>query len=395
MATTARGVPGASVDASGNPEARNMRLVGHCPMDWRGDGMHINLNDGHAYFAHMGDHGIGTSIVDVRDPESPRLVTQIPVPEGIHSHKVQVVGDTLLVNYERYKGGRGQGGLKVFDVSNPVEPREVGFLPMSGKGVHRMTYWEEPYAYVTGSEEGWNDQFFMIVDVSDPSRPREVGRWWMPGQHLAGGEQLELPPGRISKLHHAIVRGDRAYCGWWDQGLVILDIADKEQPKLVSHLDFGAYQSGCTHTCLPLPGRDVLVVTDESTANECREVAKHVRVIDISDERNPREVSRFPVPGGDYPVRGGRFGPHNLHEMRPGTLQDSNTVYLTYFNAGVRVVDVSEPTDPREVAYFIPEAPEGRKTIQMNDLIVDENGLIYASDRFGGGLYIFELTGRS
>ncbi len=390
--TSDRAAAGAALDARGELLAWNMRLVGHCPMDGRGDGMHVNLKDGYAFFAHMGDNEIGTSIVDVRDPTAPRLVKQLPVPPGIHSHKVQIVGDVLLVNYERYKEGDGRGGLKVFDVSRATEPREIGFLPMSGKGVHRMTYWEGPYAYVTGSEEGWTDQFFMIVDLADPSNPREVGRWWMPGMHAAGGERLDLPPGRISKLHHALVRGDRAYCGWWDQGLVILDIADKEQPQLVSHLDFGVHQSGCTHTCLPLPGRDVLVVTDESTANECREVAKHVRVIDVADERNPKEVSRFPVPGGDFPVRGGRFGPHNLHEPRPGTPSDPNAVYLTYFNAGVRVYDVSVAAAPREIAYFVPEAPPGRATIQMNDLIVGPDGLIYASDRFGGGLYIFELT---
>ena len=46
-------------------------MVGHCPMDGRGDGMHINLKDGYAFFAHMGDNGIGTSIVDVRDPTAP------------------------------------------------------------------------------------------------------------------------------------------------------------------------------------------------------------------------------------------------------------------------------------------------------------------------------------
>ena len=42
----------------------------------------------------------------------------------------------------------------------------------------------------------------------------------------------------------------------------------------------------------------------------------------------------------------------------------------------------------------MPEAPPGKKSIQLNDLLVDQNGLIYVSDRFGGGLYIFELTNR-
>jgi hypothetical protein len=80
--------------------------------------------------------------------------------------------------------------------------------------------------------------------------------------------------------------------------------------------------------------------------------------------------------------------------MRPGTLSDPNTVYLTYFNAGIRVLDVTDAAAPREIAYFVPEAPPGKRSIQLNDLIVGQDGLIYVSDRFGGGLYIFELTGR-
>ena len=394
--TTTAGDGGAALDAKGAPQAHNLRLIGHCPMDGRGDGMHINLKDGHAFFAHMGENGIGTSIVDVRDPTAPQLVKQLMLPPGVHSHKVQIVDDILLVNYERMGKGDAPVGLKVYDVSNVTEPREIGFLPMTGKGVHRVTYWEPPYAYLAGSEEGWTDQFLMIVDLSDPTSPREVGRWWMPGMHAAGGEQSSLPPGRSSKVHHAVVRGDRAYCGWWDQGLVILDIADKTRPTLVSHLDFGADVSGATHTACPLPGRDVLVVTDECVHNGRDGIPKQVRMVDISDDRNPKVVSLFPVPDeADFYARGGRFGPHNIHEMRPGTLSDPNTVYLTYFNGGLRVLDVTDATAPREIAYFVPEAPPGRSSIQLNDLIVDKDGLIYVSDRYAGGLYIFELTGRS
>ena len=78
--STYGGVAGAAIDARGNPQARNMRLVGHCPMEGRGDGMHVDLKDGYAFFAHMGDFGLGTSIVDVRDPSSPRVVNQFTVP---------------------------------------------------------------------------------------------------------------------------------------------------------------------------------------------------------------------------------------------------------------------------------------------------------------------------
>ncbi len=61
--------------------------------------------------------------------------------------------------------------------------------------------------------------------------------------------------------------------------------------------------------------------------------------MDASDERHPREVWRLPVPQGDYCRRGLRFGPHNLQENRPGTYRSDMRVYVTYFNAGLRVFD--------------------------------------------------------
>ncbi|MCC7107537.1 MAG: hypothetical protein IT307_20565 [Chloroflexi bacterium] len=387
----------ANIGPDGQPEARNMRLVGHFDMDWRGDGMHVNVTDGYAFFAHMGDNRIGTSIVDVRDPEHPTLVAQIPVPDHTHSHKVQIVGDVLLVNYEQYgSGGTGQTGVKTFDISDPREPREIGFYAMPGRGVHRPTYWENPYAYVSGSDApNWDDQFLITLDVSDPTNMKEVGRWWYPGQHLAGGESPSWKDqGLRYALHHAIARGNRLYLGYWDAGLVILDNSDRSKPTFLSNLKFTPEESGETHSAVPMPGRDVLVLTDECIVNDCQDIMKQVRVVDISDDRNPKVVSLLPVPQGNFCERGGRFGPHNIHEGRPGTLQDGNTVYLTYFNAGIRVYDISDAANPREIAYFIPEAPQGRRSIQLNDLVVTNDGLIYVSDRFAGGLYIFELTGR-
>ena len=387
-------------------DALQLRLVSQTDLNGHGDCMHINLKDGFAFVGHMGESRVGTSVVDVSDPRRPRVVAQLETPPGTHSHKVQVVDDVLLVNYERSpfepNAPSWQGGLKVFDISRPEQPREIAFLKMAGKGVHRMTYWEPPFAYMSGSDDGFIDQFLVIVDLSEPSRPCEVGRWWLPGQNTGGGETPAWTPtqshggvlgGRRCALHHPLVRGDRAYCGWWDAGLVILDISDKSKPKLVSHLEFGADISTATHTTLPVPGRDVLVVTDEQLATDCKGMQTRVRVVDIADERQPRVVSEFPAPEGDFCSRGGRFGPHNLHEMRPGSLVDSNTIYVTWFNAGLRVVDISEAARPREVAYFVPEPPRGRPSIQFNDVLVASDGLVYVTDRFSGGLYILERTG--
>jgi hypothetical protein len=391
--------------SSHHADARNLRLVGQTDLNGHGDCMHVNVQGGFAYVGHMGESRVGTSVVDVSDPRRPRVVAQLETPPGVHSHKVQVVDDVLLVNYERNpfeQPAAWQGGLKVFDVSQPAQPRELAFLEMPGKGVHRMTYWEPPLAYMSGSDAGYIDQFLVIVDLSDPSRPCEVGRWWFPGQHTGGGETPSWTPSeghagqpgaRRYALHHPLIRGGRAYCGWWDAGLVILDVTNPRQPTLVSHLEFGAEQSTATHTALPVAGRDVLVVTDEQLATDCQGMQTRVRVVDIADERQPHVIAEFPVPEGDFCARGGRFGPHNVHEMRPGSLHSSDEIYVTWFNAGLRVVNIADPRQPREVAYFVPDPPPGRSSIQFNDVLVDGDGLVYVTDRFTGGLYILERTG--
>jgi hypothetical protein len=372
-------------------EALKMDIVGQTTLGGHGDCMHVSLHGDVAYVAHMGGDRVGTSVVDISDPTEPRLIRQLMTPPGTHSHKVETLDGLMLVNHERNpseKADSWSAGLAIYDISDPSDPRELGFFPVGGKGVHRMTYMDPPYVYLSAGAEGFVDQFLVIVDLSDPENPGEAGRWWLPGMNEGAGEQRTWPEELRYAHHHALIRGDRAYATWWDAGLVILDVADVSNPVAVSHLQFGTDVSRCTHTALPLPGRDLLVVTDESTSPNCNEVPKRIRVVDISDEANPRVVSTFPVPEGDFCQRGGRFGPHNLHEMRTGTFTSSNVVHVTYFNAGVRVYDVSDPADVREIAFCIPPPAPGAKTIQMNDLMVSASGLVFATDRVAGGLYV-------
>ena len=112
-------------------------------------------------------------------------------------------------------------------------------------------------------------------------------------------------------------------------------------------------------------------------------------------EENPVIISTLPLPrADDYIERKGRFGSHNLHENLPlSTSFFSDTlIFGTYFNAGVRVHDIADPFKPKEVAYFVPPETDGQRGININDVYVDENGLVYAIDRFKGGLYILELN---
>jgi hypothetical protein len=180
--------------------------------------------------------------------------------------------------------------------------------------------------------------------------------------------------------------------GWWDYGVIIADVSDVTLPRQIGAASgWAAYGGGHTHTALPLTERKMMVVTDEAGDIAGEEARKLIRVFDIQDVAAPTLLATCPVPAGDFGRHGVRFGPHNLHENRPGSFQSERLIFATYFGAGLRVYDLSDPTRPAEVAYFVPD-PVAEGYVPINDLFVDANGLIYLTDRRTGNLYIVELT---
>ena len=188
--------------------------------------------------------------------------------------------------------------------------------------------------------------------------------------------------------YHAMVHDDRAYLGFWDGGMVVIDITDPTSPATISRL--GWEEGGHTHTCLPLPERDLVVVTDEAITDGCEGARHMVRVVDISDETTPFVRSICPVPEGDFCERGLRFGSHCLHENRPNSYRSQELVFVTYFNAGLRVYDLADPDDPVEIAHWIPQCPPNQAAAQINDVFVAEDHTVYVTDRINGGVYVLE-----
>lgn len=369
-----------------------LRFLGHCDLDGHGSNMQLMTSRGYLYVGHSVKE-IGTTIVDVSDPRRPRVCGELPGFKNTKSAKVQVAGDLLLVSYEQRGPEEAERtGFTVYDISKPQHPREVAYYHTGGQGIHRMWYTGERYAYISAVPEGFRDRMLMIFDMKDPEHPCVAGQWWLPGLWEAGGETPDFPPGLKCRLHHAVVHGNRAYMGLWDAGLGILDISDVAKPKEISRLTWAPSDGGCTHTALPLPNRNLLVVTDESHQPRCQEVQKRVMVIDISNEHEPKVLSKFPVPDGDFCNKGLRFGPHNLHENRPGSFISENRIFVTYYNAGLRIYDLTDPQAPAEADHYIPPAHPGTEAVQVDDVFVEANGLVYISDRVGGGIYVLELN---
>jgi hypothetical protein len=402
-----------------------MRLIGHSDQDGRPDGVQVMVHRGYAYIGHMVSQGV--SIVDVRDAKNPRPAGFIAAPPGTWNIHLQTHDDLLLVVNARdlfadasfaeekvyytrsvadtvstkQQGKSWSAGLRIFDISTPDKPREISFLPLDGIGIHRIWYVGGRWAYVSALLDGYSDYIFLTIDLADPQRPEVAGRYWLPGMHTAGGERASWPEGKRYALHHAIISGDTAYGSWRDGGLTLLDVSDRTNPQLISHRNWSPPFGGGTHTALPLPDRDLLIVLDEAVLDNQEDGEKLIWVFDIREPSNPVSIATFPQPKeADYVKKGAHFGPHNLHENRPGSFISSSLIFATYQNAGVRAYDISNPYQPKETGALVPAAPAsmvdkrpGRpQIIQSCDVFVDADGIIYSTD-YNAGLSIIEYRG--
>ena len=228
--------------------------------------------------------------------------------------------------------------------------------------------------------------------MGDPSSPEEVGRWWLPGTR----EGDDVPPPqrhphadagfRVHNINVYPERGERAYLGYIDGGVIILDISDMSSPTLVSRLDYHPPLPGFTHTVLPLFERDLLIVTDEAVTEDCSDWPKLTWVVDARGETNLVPIATMPMPSREeYCGRPGRFGAHNIHENQlvPTSWTSDEIIVGAYFNTGVRVHDISDPLQARGDRLLRPGAGQRRRRSHQRRLCGREPR--YLRHRPGGG----------
>ena len=440
-------------------ESRDMRLVGHDGLQARSAYQPVIHRQGERWIAYVGHHGgtrlnpltgqmelNGTSIVDVTDPARPRYLHHLPGAAG----EAEAGGASMVRLCDGAtlpRGARGKtyllrtlGNLshQVWDVTDPARPAFVVTV-VDGLGQTHKNWWEcdtgIAYLVSDGRPQGWRTlRMTKIYDLSDPAQPRFIRDFGLPGQEP--GSTGTAPEG----VHGPIAYKNRVYFAYGTGAAGALQIVDRDRllagepgaadrfaptrenllyPQ-IGRLDMSPAWGG--HTSYPILGvpiadwagsslgqsRDYVLLVSESLRNECQEFRQLSFMVDVTDATRPFSVSTFQVPAqpGDFCARGGRFGPHSSHESFT-PIYYGRLVFIAYFNAGVRAVDIRDPFRPAEVAYFIPAvtaataprcvkvdgADRCKVAIQTNNVEVDDRGFIYLADRADTGLHIVELTG--
>jgi len=440
------------------PEASNMRMVGMNDLQARSAYQPTIHRQGNRYIAYIGHHGgtpdvpkpvnrmtgmpefNGTSILDVTDPANPKYLKHLPGLEGNYeeggAQMVRVCdgrtlpkGDPSKTYMLRVFGGKAH---EIYDVSDPANPLLLTRIE-AGRDTHK-NWWEcdTGIAFLVSGIQGWRvRRMTQVYDLSDPAKPAHIRDFGVPGQQP--GAEGTVP----TELHGAIStgpQGNRLYVGYGTNKGGILQILDREKllkgPKeptpanlrepIIGELQMSPLVGA--HTTFPLgkyripafandkagAERDIVMIVDESLVNECGagESRQMVWFVDATIEKYPMVVSNYTPDAGNFCERGGRFGAHSSNEsMAPVFYR--KLAFVTFFNAGVRAIDIRNPYKPREVGYFIPPITEAtdkrcvkvdgqdrcKVAIQSNNVETDDRGYVYVVDRANTGLHILEVTG--
>ena len=385
-------------------EADRFCLLGHDGSAGFGTASQVEISKGYAFVAGAGAYDGGTegfTVHDVRDPGKIRKVAEFRSPAGIHSHKLRIVhGDLLYLLGERLRseeGSKARAGLFIFDISTPSQPKQVGFFDMPGGGPHRFSVDNErSLAFLPNEAEGWNHRVVWTLNTSDPIRPQVVSIWGLPEQNTAkvGPPPEGEAPDSVFSVHGPpVTRGNRMFFGMLRGGAAIVDCTDFGNMQLVSRVSWSPPFPGITHTVCPIGDMPYMVVTDEGSRRRKYWDSQFMWIIDIREQQNPVPITTWFPERKKYFEREGRFGAHNILETIPAEGPWANTVFITYYNAGLRAVDVSDPLRPVERGFYVPAVPGGQKNIQSTDIGTDENGLLYLTDRWGAGMHVLEYQG--
>ncbi len=428
-------------------ERKNMNLVGFDNLQGRSAYQPLIVNQNGRYIAYVGHHGgqsstpdqfpesNGTSILDVTNPANPIYLKHLGGGAGAGE-----AGGAQMARVCRLGGTyyllrtQANAAHEVYNVNDPANPALVSTIkdPTTGgdlTGTHK-NWWDcsTGLAYLVSGLEGWNtERMLQVYDLGNPASPQFIRNFWIPGQEPGG------TPDREISLHGCISMADtshddgRLYCGYGTSSNGLLLILDRQllvtgdpndvTTPIVGRLETPAFMGA--HTTFPVPDidvaelregdqrnpRDFVVLVNEATGSQpCRQARQMVFMVDVTDVVRPWPTSNFNVPeaSGDFCQRGGRFGAHASNESFT-SLFYRKIVFVSWFNAGVRAVDIRDPFNPKEVGYYVPNTtsdtfpvgPAGQQVvvIQTNNVEVDDRGFIYIVDRSGTGLHILKLTG--
>jgi hypothetical protein len=430
-----------------------LRQVGHEPLGLRGSFGDVQLI-GRCAYASMRDPSnlnlptTGTSVIDMRVPAQPIWTQTLRTPAMQRAYSALEIQKNIMVSAFKDFGPQGNNWFDIYDISGDcLQPKHLA-TTTTASGNHdgwltpdTNTYYGVPFGGQT-IQQNPNRIDLHVLDMADKANPKQLMNW----------NRLQLPPevqartlatrnfhdvstnDAGTRVYLALYGGNNALGGFPSDGsgrcangLLVLDSSDialrRPNPQLryISFLswcdqqldpDFGDGSTAASHATeyvIHENGKEYIVSTDESGAGLdgradriCGSSGQRTfgRLIDISDEKNPRVVSTF-KPDINKPEHCEKMLTENinagmLHYIGFDNRYKLRLVYYAAANQGIRVVDFRNPENPREVAYYkapsVATTDAGENDFTRPDPRIDNESCLIYTGWNQGGLRVLELT---
>jgi choice-of-anchor B domain-containing protein len=278
-------------------------------------------------------------VIDVTDPTQPVLASVVPAA-GADLKDVKT--------YKHYAYCVNQiGPLQIVDLSDPYHAFTAAtYSSVNIPGAHNIWVSQDGYAYLALQGIGRGD--LRILDLADPLNPVERG-------HYAPRSQ-----GDPTSSHDVYVRNDTCFASMFGDGLHILDVTNKDSPVQLVEL---RYPQSATHNAWPTGTGEYVCTTDEVSGG-------HLRIWQV-DGRFPGQVAEYET-----------VSPATIHNVHV----KGHYAYISYYTAGVTIVDLTDPRHPVEIGRFDTNRRTGGGIGGgcWGVYPYAPSGLVYASDMHNG-----------
>jgi hypothetical protein len=388
---------GKSAEALVQVRPRDVRrpatLVGRLSLPVNAAEFWLHPGGRYGYLTTMGDKAYA---IDLGDPARPTITDSVVV-DARHINDLMTTEDGKFGVLTRENASTRKNGIVILSFEDPAHPKPIAeFTETVTGGVH-STFIYKGYIYLTDDATG----SLRVIDIRDPYHPKQVARWETPSSKAG------------NYVHDVDVQDGLAYLSYWNDGLIILDVGNgikggsPEAPKLVSQYKYdldalyreveavggpgfirGAH-TAWRHGKYVFVGDEVFSAlprnTEGSGVNALGRAYGRLHVVDVSDITKPRPVAYYEPKDG---------GTHNVWVA-------GDTLYLGDYQGGLRVLDISGELrgdllrQGREIAHVVTADAQGVRPNAPNTWgAIYGNGLIYAPD-INTGLWIVKVESKS
>ncbi|MDP9325390.1 MAG: hypothetical protein M3O87_02500, partial [Candidatus Dormibacteraeota bacterium] len=335
-----------------NPAAAtaSLEVVGRSPLNSRGMNAAVAVAGSCAYVGSRSD--AATLVVDVSNPASPQVAGELPRHPGSTPRELRAIPASQELVVLSYAINGGPNRLDFYRWSADCRhPTPAGGVDFGARAPHEFYLWQDPgrpsrvLLYV--SMFGASGDGLEVIDITDVAHPARLGGWTVPSDY------------GHAPLHSIDVSADgsTAFVSLWTGGLVVADVADfaagKPSPTLRPLTAPGGVfktSPGDVHSAVPVPGRTMVVTTDERYPDQgCPFGTAHV--VEVSTPAGPRAVSTMEVPENTPATcaraPSGTWSSHNSTVTR-------HLALITWHSAGLQVFGLDDPAQPVRLAELRP-----------------------------------------